>query len=975
MYPNLTPSLVVLLAAAAAGAAFIAVRRPFLRKLALRQVSRRRTEAALVIAGSLLGTAIIVGSLIVGDTLNFSVKHSAYEHLGPIDEIVASSSLSLGRQAEQRLQPLRTDPLVDGLLTVRGDQATVTNGTGASLRAEPRATVWELDFSKAATFGGTDSGLTGPPPPPGEAVINTDLADSLGAAAGDTLTFYLYGRLQPVKVARVVPTRGLAGVGTGAVARNAFFTPGTLVAVARDAGVEPQTFTFVSNAGSVESGNRYTDQVAAKIRILLGPLTRQGTSIDTAKQSVLDQATAAGNALGALFLFIGSFAIIAGVMLLVVIFAMLAEERKSELGMLRAIGMKRSRLVRTFILEGTVYALVASLIGIVVGMGVGRAVVIVAARIFNRLPAGEGGLTLAFHVTPITIINGFAMGFLIAFATVVVTSLRISRINIIAAIRDLPIEGGRRLKRRWVVISTILAAGCAVASVFAIANNQAVGTYLFPSLGLLLLCPLLVRVAPNRWVYTAVPLAILAWALLANAVRPGILDRAPTAAYVILGVLLTFSAVFLVTQNEGLITRPLRPVADRPTPGGLAVRLGFAYPVARRFRTASILIMYSLVVFTLVLMTVLGAMIGATVDEEVASASGGFAVRADFNPSSPIIDPARTMTFGGLADKVRAAAPLVVAQAKVENLASFEPLDAMLVGADGAIVQYGLFPLVKRMPIFGSDRAAWLAALSEPQYVVVDQYLGQEGGGPPTTPFVPGDTLSLVDPSTGRTEQKTIAGILKSATGFYGIANSGIVPPVIEGAAAMSAQFGSDARLASAFLKLAPGVSDASLVSELDSRFLGNGLAATSIRQAVDQNMATTRGFFQLMQGFLMLGLLVGIAGLGVMMVRAVRERRRSIGVLRALGFHAKTVRRSFLTESSFVALEGILIGTALAIVTSYLLFSNYATFKGTGIGFPVPWGTIGAVVVSAALASILVTLWPARRAAAIRPAVALRID
>ena len=67
------------------------------------------------------------------------------------------------------------------------------------------------------------------------------------------------------------------------------------------------------------------------------------------------------------------------------------------------------------------------------------------------------------------------------------------------------------------------------------------------------------------------------------------------------------------------------------------------------------------------------------------------------------------------------------------------------------------------------------------------------------------------------------------------------------------------------------------------------------------------------------LGLLVGIAGLGVVMVRAVRERRRNIGVLRALGFQAGTVQRAFLTESSLVALEGILFGSALGLVTAYL--------------------------------------------------------
>jgi putative ABC transport system permease protein len=206
--------------------------------------------------------------------------------------------------------------------------------------------------------------------------------------------------------------------------------------------------------------------------------------------------------------------------------------------------MKRGRLVRSFIIEGTVYALVASLLGILVGIGVGRAVVVVAAQIFQNFSADQGGgLNLAFHVTPISVVNGFATGFLIALLTVALTSIRISRINIIAAIRDLPNEGGRRLKRRWVVAATLAAALFAALSAQAVAGNQGVGSYLFPALAVLALCPLLVRLAPKRWVYSGASLAVLAWGLAANTVRPDILDDGSTATFIVIGTVLTFSAV------------------------------------------------------------------------------------------------------------------------------------------------------------------------------------------------------------------------------------------------------------------------------------------------------------------------------------------------------------------------------------------------------------------------------------------------
>jgi putative ABC transport system permease protein len=364
MYPNLTPILTVLLGLALAVAAFIALRRPVLRRLALRQVNRRRGEAALVVAGSVLGTAIIIGSLIVGDTLNFSVRQTAYDNLGPIDEYVSAQTVAQGDQAARRIERLRGDPDIDGILSLRGDRAAVTRSAGGTRKAEPRASVWEVDFAKAATFGGGagGSGLSGPAPGRGEAVINQDLADALGARPGETLTVYLYGKARDVRVARVVPTSGLAGAGVGEVSRNLFVGPGVLVEAARSSGAraEPRAFTFVSNTGDVEGGNRRSDAVERKLKAALGPLTSQGVAVDKTKQSVLDAARQVGDSLGSLFLFIGSFSIIAGVLLLVNIFVMLAEERKAELGMLRAVGMKRGRLVRSFVIEGTVYALVAS---------------------------------------------------------------------------------------------------------------------------------------------------------------------------------------------------------------------------------------------------------------------------------------------------------------------------------------------------------------------------------------------------------------------------------------------------------------------------------------------------------------------------------------------------------------------------------------------------------------------------------------
>jgi putative ABC transport system permease protein len=163
-----------------------------------------------------------------------------------------------------------------------------------------------------------------------------------------------------------------------------------------------------------------------------------------------------------------------------------------------------------------------------------------------------------------------------------------------------------------------------------------------------------------------------------------------------------------------------------------------------------------------------------------------------------------------------------------------------------------------------------------------------------------------------------------------------------------------------------------SLAARLQGRFVDNGLEARSFRSIIEENQRLNLQFLQLMQGYLALGLLVGIAGLGVVMVRAVRERRHEIGVLRALGFLSPMVRRSFVLESGFTALEGIVVGSTLALVTAAQLIAN-GDF-GEGLEFVIPWTGVLVLCLISLVASLLATAWPARQASRIAPAVALRV-
>jgi putative ABC transport system permease protein len=128
---------------------------------------------------------------------------------------------------------------------------------------------------------------------------------------------------------------------------------------------------------------------------------------------------------------------------------------------------------------------------------------------------------------------------------------------------------------------------------------------------------------------------------------------------------------------------------------------------------------------------------------------------------------------------------------------------------------------------------------------------------------------------------------------------------------------------------------------------------------------------FYLLQGFMALGLLIGIAALGVVTIRAVVERRQQIGVLRAIGFQRNMIQSVFLLENMFVAGLGTFIGYGLALTFSYNLYLQVAADQG--LAFLPPWPTLISIGV-AVLAATLFTAWlHARQSAQVVIAEALR--
>jgi putative ABC transport system permease protein len=132
--------------------------------------------------------------------------------------------------------------------------------------------------------------------------------------------------------------------------------------------------------------------------------------------------------------------------------------------------------------------------------------------------------------------------------------------------------------------------------------------------------------------------------------------------------------------------------------------------------------------------------------------------------------------------------------------------------------------------------------------------------------------------------------------------------------------------------------------------------------------------FTRIVQGFMGLGLIVGIAALGVITARSVVERRQQIGVLRAIGFRRRMVQASFLLESSFIALTSIAVGTVLGLAVAYnVLWETKQQPSWDNLAFSVPWVNLGIIFLAVYVVALATTFAPALKASRVYPAEALR--
>ena len=284
---------------------------------------------------------------------------------------------------------------------------------------------------------------------------------------------------------------------------------------------------------------------------------------------------------------------------------------------------------------------------------------------------------------------------------------------------------------------------------------------------------------------------------------------------------------------------------------------------------------------------------------------------------------------------------------------------------------------------YDTQEDVWTAVREDSNLVVVDSMVipSREGFSEDEMPFeleglyyedteMEAIDIEVREPRTGQVIPLTVIGVLDRLTDAFGQLGVGMIASRNELDEAIPFHIPTTTYR----FKASEGVDVDLLSKNLETAFRENGMESDVLSDVVDDIASANRAFNYLFTSFMGLGLLVGIASLGVVSLRSVVERRQQLGVLRAIGYRRRMVQLSFLTESSFVVLMGIAIGVGLGTVISWNIVQDIQEDIET-VRFAIPWLQIGIIIAIAYVFSLATTYMPARQASRIYPAEALRYE
>lgn len=836
-------------------------------RYALRSLRANATRLVATALAVVIGITFLASGLILTDALRAGLTGDVERRYAEVDLAVVASSGAPGLGPLQTVPEATIDQVLDtaGVAAAAGQlQADVrvlrADGVAASLRSQGRPWIdddllnpLELTEGRAPADGD-------------EIALDARLADEAGTGVGQVVELETpAGSVEATVV-------GISRFGD----RDAVDDGGTVSFPADRA-------TEVLNAGTPGFNDVIvrTDgdpaEVAGALRAVL-----PGSLEVLDRPAYLDAATADAAAfIDFLRPVLQGFAYLAMFVSAFVIFntfSVVVTQRFRELALIRAIGGTPAQLRRSLVLEGLGIGVVASAIGVLVGLVLTVGIQWVLARLELGLPQGGVALTVG------TVVLCLTVGTVVTVLSVLVPAFRAGRTRPVEAMRTSAVDSSGTSVVRAVIGGSFLAIAAAAITLNAILDPQ--------------------------WYFVAT--ATLSLFL-------GVFVGGPLLAR--------------------LFARLVQPVLGRT---GLTGRLATDNTVRNPRRTATTANALVIGLFLVTLVTVSGeAMKTAVVDELNELSESDFIIGAERSLDPSVVD--EVDATDGVTDTAPVRFGLTSFDGGGPALITTADLDELTTAA-------GMRPIAGDPESVTSGDGLAVPDLSE---------FGGSASGQPVLRL--GDRITLAS-----TDGEAVT--LEVTVLLDGGVNSLLLDYVV--GAETFERLAGDQPVSLMFVRVEPGEAD-EVGRRLDAALSDYTGVEVQPGNFFGQIIA---GVFDFLIGAVnaLLGMSVVVALVGIVntMTLSIFERRRELGMVRALGMTRQQVGRMIRAEAVLIGLLGTLVGMGSGILVSWVVVSSLADGM---IGLSFNWARVGLIFLVGIGVGVLASLLPARRATRLDPLEAMR--
>lgn len=391
-------------------------------KLARRYLWGKQGRSLMTLLGIALGVTMVVAVLLINSALMASYANLLEAAAGRADlQVSATSGFGFNQSL---LEQVRTAEGVAAAVPVVTSSSPVVAG-----ERQAGATFYGIDPASDPLV--RDYNLTAGrlPQAAAEVAVTTDLASALDLQAGSRLSLLTTRGLKEFTVSGIFSAAGTArgalgpfGVMQLAEAQEAFGKQGKLdlIDLVLAPGAEAKTVT-----------ERLAGQLGAGVRVA-APVERSRDM-----QKLLDAITFMLTLAGALSLFAGAFIIYTNV-------SMGVAERRRDLSVLRALGMRRAEVMTLVLGEAAGMGLLGALPGLAWGYGLAAAM---AGQMTDQFLVSYGLQTARIALTPTIAAAGLAVGLLATLAAAFAPARETLQVSPVEAMR--PGEGQKPERHGW----------------------------------------------------------------------------------------------------------------------------------------------------------------------------------------------------------------------------------------------------------------------------------------------------------------------------------------------------------------------------------------------------------------------------------------------------------------------------------------------------------------------------------------------